>query len=154
MNTERIISVIGLGYVGLPVAVAFGKFCRAIGFDINTSRIKELQTGYDRTGEVTTEDLQSADILFTEKLEELALADFHIIAVPTPVDEAHQPDLSLMYRASETVATVLKKGDIVVYESTAYPAVTEDECVPVLERVSGLVCGRDFTIGYSPERFR
>jgi len=152
MNTERIISVIGLGYVGLPVAVAFGKVRRTVGFDINPVRIKELQTGYDRTGEVTAEDLQTADILFTEKLEELAQANFHIVAVPTPVDEAHQPDLSLMYRASETVGKVLKKGDIVVYESTVYPGVTEDECVPVLERVSGLVCGSDFTVGYSPER--
>lgn len=152
MNTERIISVIGLGYVGLPVAVAFGKVRRTVGFDINQLRIKELQSGYDRTGEVTSADLQAADILFTEKLEELAQADFHIVAVPTPVDEAHQPDLTLMYRASETVGKALKKGDIVVYESTVYPGVTEDECVPVLERVSGLVCGRDFTVGYSPER--
>lgn len=152
MNTSRIISVIGLGYVGLPVAVAFGKVRRTVGFDINGTRIKELQSGYDRTGEVTTADLQAADILFTEKLEELALADFHIVAVPTPVDNAHQPDLSLMYRASETVGKALKQGDIVVYESTVYPGVTEDECVPVLERVSGLVCGRDFKVGYSPER--
>ncbi|NTV50309.1 MAG: nucleotide sugar dehydrogenase [Geobacteraceae bacterium] len=152
MNGDRIISVIGLGYVGLPVAVAFGKVRRTVGFDINQLRIKELQTGYDRTGEVTTADLQGADILFTEKIEELAQADFHIVAVPTPVDEAHQPDLSLMYRASETVGKALKKGDIVVYESTVYPGVTEDECVPVLERVSGLLCGRDFTVGYSPER--
>jgi UDP-N-acetyl-D-galactosamine dehydrogenase len=152
MNRERIISVIGLGYVGLPVAVAFGKVRRTVGFDINPLRIKELQAGYDRTDEVTTADLQSADILFTEKLEELALADFHIVAVPTPVDEAHQPDLSLMNRASETIGKALKKGDIVVYESTVYPGVTEDECVPVLERVSGLVCGQDFTVGYSPER--
>ena len=152
MNSARIISVIGLGYVGLPVAVAFGKVRRTVGFDINSVRIKELQTGYDRTGEVTTADLQAADILFTENLEELAQADFHIVAVPTPVDDAHQPDLSLMYRASETVGKALKKGDIVVYESTVYPGVTEDECVPVLERVSGLVCGRDFTVGYSPER--
>jgi UDP-N-acetyl-D-galactosamine dehydrogenase len=152
MNSERIISVIGLGYVGLPVAVAFGKVRKTVGFDINKSRIQELQNGYDRTGEVTTADLQSADILFTEKIEELATADFHIVAVPTPVDEAHQPDLTLMYRASETVGKALKKGDIVVYESTVYPGVTEDECVPVLERVSGLVCGKDFTVGYSPER--
>jgi UDP-N-acetyl-D-galactosamine dehydrogenase len=152
MSSERIISVIGLGYVGLPVAVAFGKVRRTVGFDINPVRIRELQAGHDRTGEVTTEDLQSADILFTEKLEELAQADFHIVAVPTPVDEAHQPDLTLMYRASETVGAALKKGDIVVYESTVYPGVTEDECVPVLERVSGLVCGTDFTVGYSPER--
>jgi UDP-N-acetyl-D-galactosamine dehydrogenase len=152
MNRERIISVIGLGYVGLPVAVAFGKVRRTIGFDISMVRIKELQAGYDRTGEVTTSDLQTADILFTEKLEELAYADFHIVAVPTPVDEAHQPDLSLLYRASETIGAALKKGDIVVYESTVYPGVTEDECVPVLEKASGLVCGRDFTVGYSPER--
>ncbi|MGB9082488.1 MAG: nucleotide sugar dehydrogenase, partial [Desulfuromonadaceae bacterium] len=152
MNTERTISVIGLGYVGLPVAVAFGKVRRTIGFDINPVRINELKTGYDRTGEVTAADLHAADILFTDKLEELSLADFHIIAVPTPVDVAHQPDLSLIYRASETVAKALKKGDVVVYESTVYPGVTEDECVPVLQRVSGLVCGRDFTVGYSPER--
>ncbi|MDD2852698.1 MAG: nucleotide sugar dehydrogenase [Desulfuromonadaceae bacterium] len=151
-DNERIISVIGLGYVGLPVAVAFGKERRTVGFDINRARISELQAGYDRTGEVTDADLKRADILFTEKLEELAQADFHIVAVPTPVDEAHQPDLTLMYRASETVGKVLKKGDIVVYESTVYPGVTEDECVPVLERVSGLTCGRDFTVGYSPER--
>ena len=111
-----------------------------------------MQSGYDRTGEVTTADLQAADILFTEKLEELAQADFHIVAVPTPVDEAHQPDLTLMSRASETVGRALKKGDIVVYESTVYPGVTEDECIPVLEKVSGLVSGRDFTVGYSPER--
>jgi len=152
MQMERIISVIGLGYVGLPVAVAFGKVRRTIGFDINPLRISELQAGYDRTGEVTTEDLQAADILFTEKIEELALADFHIVAVPTPVDEANQPDLTLMFKASETVGKALKPGAIVVYESTVYPGVTEDECVPVLERVSGLVCGRDFTVGYSPER--
>ncbi|MEI6825812.1 MAG: nucleotide sugar dehydrogenase [Desulfuromonadales bacterium] len=152
MNRERIISVIGLGYVGLPVAVAFGKVRKTVGFDINPLRIAELKAGHDRTGEVTSADLQSADILFTEKLAELAQADFHIVAVPTPVDEAHQPDLSLMYRASETIGKALKKGDIVVYESTVYPGVTEDECVPVLERTSGLVCGVDFTVGYSPER--
>ena len=152
MKRDRIISVVGLGYVGLPVAVAFGKVRKTVGFDINQIRIKELQSGYDRTGEVTTADLQAADILFTEKLEELAQADFHIVAVPTPVDEAHQPDLTLMFRASETVGRALKKGDIVVYESTVYPGVTEDECVPVLEKVSGLVSGRDFTVGYSPER--
>jgi UDP-N-acetyl-D-galactosamine dehydrogenase len=152
MNKDRIISIIGLGYVGLPVAVAFGKVRRTVGFDINPIRISELRAGHDRTGEVTSEDLRSADILFTENTSELALADFHIVAVPTPVDEAHQPDLTLMYKASETVGKALKKGDIVVYESTVYPGVTEDECVPVLERVSGLRCGIDFTVGYSPER--
>ncbi len=152
MKKERIISVVGLGYVGLPVAVAFGKVRRTIGFDINPTRITELCNGYDRTGEVTTEDLKAADIIFTEKIEELALADFHIVAVPTPVDDANQPDLALMLKASRTVGEALKSGDIVVYESTVYPGVTEDECVPILEQVSGLVCGRDFTVGYSPER--
>lgn len=152
MNRERIISVVGLGYVGLPVAVAFGKVRRTVGFDINPVRIKELQAGHDRTGEVTSADLESADILFTDTIDVLSTANFHIVAVPTPVDDAHQPDLTLMYRASETIGKALKKGDIVVYESTVYPGVTEDECVPVLERVSGLSCGRDFTVGYSPER--
>ena len=149
---ERIISVVGLGYVGLPVAVAFGKCRRTIGFDINPTRIAELQAGHDRTSEVTAADLAAADILFTNQISELALADFHIVAVPTPVDAANQPDLTPMLRASETVGRALKKGDIVVYESTVYPGVTEDECVPVLERVSGLRCGEDFTVGYSPER--
>jgi len=152
MSSERIISVIGLGYVGLPVAVAFGKVRRTVGFDINPVRIKELQAGHDRTGEVASEDLCTADIHFTDSLTELAAADFHIIAVPTPVDAAHQPDLTLVLKASETVGKALKSGDIVVYESTVYPGVTEDECVPVLERFSGMICGRDFTVGYSPER--
>ncbi len=151
MNS-RTVSVIGLGYVGLPVAVAFGEKRKTIGFDINASRIEELKSGFDRTGEVDPEDLKSSDILFTDKIEELKLADFHIVAVPTPVDDANQPDLTPMFKASETVAKALKKGDIVVYESTVYPGVTEDECVPVLERVSGLTCGVDFTVGYSPER--
>jgi len=152
MSTGRTISVVGLGYVGLPVAVAFGKVRRTIGFDINRTRISELQAGHDRTGEVTAEELLSADILFTDEFDELALADFHIVAVPTPVDEANQPDLTLIYKASETVGKALKKGDIVVYESTVYPGVTEDECLPILERVSGLRGGEDFTVGYSPER--
>lgn len=148
----RIISVIGLGYVGLPVAVAFGKQGKTVGFDINANRIAELKNGYDRTGEVGVEELKAADILFTSSLEELRQADFHIVAVPTPVDDANQPDLTPMFKASETVAKALKKGDIVVYESTVYPGVTEDECVPILERISGLTCGPDFTVGYSPER--
>ena len=149
---NRVVSVIGLGYVGLPVAVAFGKVRRTVGFDINPGRITELRAGNDRTGEVSQEDLQAADILFTDKTEELALADFHIVAVPTPVDDAHQPDLTPMLKASETVGKALKRGDIVVYESTVYPGVTEDECVPVLEKVSGLTSGKDFFVGYSPER--
>jgi len=149
---NRKVSVIGLGYVGLPVAVAFGKVARTVGFDINARRIEELRQGRDHTGEVAPEELVAADILFTDRIEELRLADFHIVAVPTPVDEANQPDLTPVLRASETVGKALKKGDVVVYESTVYPGVTDDECVPVLERVSGLTCGSDFTVGYSPER--
>lgn len=152
VKVDRIVSVIGLGYVGLPVAVAFGKSRKTVGFDINSIRIHELREGNDRTGEVTAEDLKTADILFTDKIEELRLADFHIVAVPTPVDDANQPDLTPMLKASETVGKALKKGDIVVYESTVYPGVTEEECVPVLEKVSGLKCGSDFKVGYSPER--
>ena len=149
---KRIVSVVGLGYVGLPVAVAFGKIRRTVGFDINPERIRELKDGHDRTGEVEALDLKDANIIFTAEIEELKQADFHIVAVPTPVDDANQPDLSLMLKASETVGKALKRGDIVVYESTVYPGVTEDECVPVLERVSGLCCGVDFKVGYSPER--
>ena len=152
MKNERKVSVVGLGYVGLPVAVAFGRRGRTVGFDINAKRIEELLAGLDRTGEVTAAELAATDILFTAAIEELALADFHIVAVPTPVDEANQPDLTPVLRASETVARALKKGDIVVYESTVYPGVTEEECVPVLERISGLKCGEDFSVGYSPER--
>jgi UDP-N-acetyl-D-glucosamine/UDP-N-acetyl-D-galactosamine dehydrogenase len=152
MNRERIISVVGLGYVGLPVAVAFGKVRQTVGFDINPVRIEELRSGYDRTGEVTSQDLAAADILFTAKIDDLRKADFHIVAVPTPVDEAHVPDLGLVLKASESVGKALKPGAIVVYESTVYPGATEEECVPVLERVSGLRCGIDFTVGYSPER--
>jgi UDP-N-acetyl-D-galactosamine dehydrogenase len=149
---DRIVSVVGLGYVGLPVAVAFGRAGKTIGFDINKGRIDELKSGHDRTGEVSASELAETDILFTSSIEELQQADFHIVAVPTPVDTANQPDLSLLLRASETVGKALKKGDIVVYESTVYPGVTEEECVPVLERFSGLSCGKDFTVGYSPER--
>jgi UDP-N-acetyl-D-galactosamine dehydrogenase len=149
---HRKVSVIGLGYVGLPVAVAFGGKNRTIGFDVNRERISDLRRNIDRTGEVTAEELAASDLLFTDSIDELRQADFHIVAVPTPVDDAKRPDLSLLLRASETVGAALKKGDIVVYESTVYPGVTEDECVPVLERVSGLACGSDFTVGYSPER--
>lgn len=150
--TQRIVSVIGLGYVGLPVAVAFGSKRRTIGFDINSCRIAELKEGLDHTGEVTDEELRAADLVFTDSIADLAMADFHIVAVPTPVDSANQPDLTPLLKASETVGMALKHGDIVVYESTVYPGVTEDECVPLLERISGLQCGRDFTVGYSPER--
>ena len=152
INQNRVVSVVGLGYVGLPVAVAFGKAGKTVGFDIKPGRIEELKNNFDRTGEVTAEELNSADILFTDCITDLKLADFHIIAVPTPVDKANQPDLTPILRASETVAKALKRGDIVVYESTVYPGVTEEECAPILERISGLKCGTDFKIGYSPER--
>lgn len=148
----RRISVVGLGYVGLPVAVAFGKRSRVIGFDVNGKRIAELKKGLDRTGEAAPEDLGAADVLFTDDIEELKAADFHIVAVPTPVDEANQPDLTPVLRASEILGKALEKGSIVVYESTVYPGATEEECVPVLEKVSGLKCGDDFSVGYSPER--
>ena len=149
---SRKVSVIGLGYVGLPVAVAFGKKNRTIGFDVNPERIRELRDGHDRTGEVTSAELAETDLLFTASIDELRQADFHIVAVPTPVDDAKRPDLTLLLKASETVGKALKKGDIVVYESTVYPGATEEECVPVLERVSGLTRGKDFSVGYSPER--
>lgn len=149
---KRKVSVVGLGYVGLPVAVAMGKITKTIGFDIKADRIMELKAGKDHTGEVSAADLKKAHILFTDKIEDLRLADFHIVAVPTPVDNANRPDLTPVIRASETVGKALKKGDIVVYESTVYPGATEEDCVPVLERVSGLKCGRDFKVGYSPER--
>jgi UDP-N-acetyl-D-glucosamine/UDP-N-acetyl-D-galactosamine dehydrogenase len=148
----RNVSVIGLGYVGLPVAVAFGQKAQTIGFDINKKRLQELRNGIDNTGEVTTEKLNRTKILFTDKIEDLKKADFHIVAVPTPINEAKQPDLTPLLKASETVAKALKKGDIVVYESTVYPGATEEECVPILEMVSGLNCGIDFKVGYSPER--
>lgn len=152
MTHNRKISVIGLGYVGLPVAVEFGKRERVIGFDINARRVAELKKGVDHTGEVERRDLKAADVLYTCDPADLKAADFHIVAVPTPVDEAKRPDLTPVIRASETVGRQLKKGDIVVYESTVYPGATEEDCVPVLERESGLKCGRDFFIGYSPER--
>ncbi|MEZ4601750.1 MAG: nucleotide sugar dehydrogenase [Syntrophotaleaceae bacterium] len=149
---QRKVSVIGLGYVGLPVAVAFGRVGRTIGFDIDKQRIAELKAGHDRTGEATYPELAETDVIYTSAVEELHWADFHIVAVPTPVDGSKRPDLSLLLAASETVGRALKKGDIVVYESTVYPGATEEECAPVLERISGLKCGEDFTLGYSPER--
>lgn len=151
-DINRKISVIGLGYVGLPVAVAFGQNATVIGFDINKNRVEELKSGEDKTGEVASSELNVANILFTSNLEELAKADFHIVAVPTPIDSAKKPDLSPLLAASKTVSSILKKGDIVVYESTVYPGATEEECAPILEEGARLQCGKDFFIGYSPER--
>jgi len=150
--SERSISVIGLGYVGLPVAVVFGQVSKVIGFDINQNRIDELKDGIDKTGEVTSAELSAADVHFTSDINELSKADFHIVAVPTPIDGTKEPDLRPLLSASKTVGQILKKGDIVVYESTVYPGATEDECATVLEAESGLISGEDFFLGYSPER--
>ena len=149
---DRKISVIGLGYVGLPIAVEFGKRKEVIGFDINLDRINELQQGIDRTHQVTSAALAESKILYSHREEDLNRADFHIVTVPTPVNEAKQPDLSPLLSASTMLAGQLKPGDIVVYESTVYPGATEEVCVPILEQESGLVAGRDFFVGYSPER--
>ncbi|GAB3444294.1 nucleotide sugar dehydrogenase [Insolitispirillum peregrinum] len=148
----RKISVIGLGYVGLPVAVAFGRQAPVVAFDINSRRIAELKAGHDRTGEVDDHELAATSLILTDSPADLAQADFHIITVPTPIDDAMLPDLRPLISASRTIGKVLKKGDIVVYESTVYPGATEEDCVPVLEAESGLTFGRDFTVGYSPER--
>ncbi len=152
----RRISVIGLGYVGLPVAVAFargaGSDAPVIAFDIAPERIDELRRGVDRTGEVDPAELSGTALRITDDAAHLAEADFHIVTVPTPIDESRRPDLGPLRAASVSLGRQLKTGDIVVYESTVYPGVTEDVCVPILEAESGLTNGRDFTVGYSPER--
>ncbi|WP_107346708.1 nucleotide sugar dehydrogenase [Rhodopseudomonas palustris] len=150
---RRRIAVVGLGYVGLPVAVAFGRAgVPVVGFDIDATRIDELRTGRDRTNEVNADELSAAPVRYTADPTDLADCDFHIVTVPTPIDLAKRPDLSALTRASETVGRALKRGAIVVYESTVYPGATEEHCVPVLERASGLRAPDDFTVGYSPER--
>ena len=126
MKTRKI-SVIGLGYVGLPVAVAFGKKARTIGFDVSDGRLDELRNGIDRTNEISSKDLEDSNIVFTSDIKILSEADFHIVAVPTPIDDQRQPDLTPITKASETVGSALKKRDIVVYESTVYPGVTEED---------------------------
>ncbi len=147
------IAIIGLGYVGLPLAVEFGKRYDTIGFDINKRRVEELGKGIDRTLETTAEDIRSASRLrVTADSESLRACNVHIVTVPTPIDRHNRPDLTPVERATETVGKVLKAGDIVVYESTVYPGCTEEFCVPILERLSGLVFNRDFFCGYSPER--
>jgi UDP-N-acetyl-D-galactosamine dehydrogenase len=149
----RKIAVIGLGYVGLPVAVAFARTgANVIGYDIDTVRIAEIAAGNDRTREVAPEDLRIARARWTADANDLRTADFFIVTVPTPIDDQFRPDLRLLLKASELVGGALKQGDIVVYESTVYPGATEEDCMPVLERTSGLTGGRDFTLGYSPER--
>lgn len=147
------IGIIGLGYVGLPLAAEFGKVIDVVGFDINQERIQELRKGYDRTREVDAEELKASDKLtYTSDINDLKTVNYYIVTVPTPVDESKKPDLRPLVSASKTVGTVLKKGDIVIYESTVYPGCTEEVCVPVLEQTSGLKFNHDFYCGYSPER--
>ena len=148
----RKIAVVGLGYVGLPIAVAFGKRQRVIGFDINKAKIAELQKGLDRTGEVSDADLKVTEVQYTWQPSDLKAADFIIVAVPTPINKALQPDLTALRKSSELIGANLSPGSIVVFESTVYPGATEEVCLPILEQASGMKCGVDFTLGYSPER--
>lgn len=150
---EKKICVVGLGYVGLPLAVEFGKSYNVVGFDINQPRIVELQAGHDSTLEVTSEHLkQATKLAFSASLDDIKDCNIYIVTVPTPVDKVNRPDLTPLQKASKTVGSVLKKGDIVIYESTVYPGATEEVCVPVLEHCSGLKFNSDFFAGYSPER--
>ena len=150
-NTK--LAIIGLGYVGLPLAVEFGKKYPTLGFDINTARLEELSSGHDHTLEVDDEELAQAKLLsYSSSLDDLKTCNVFIVTVPTPINEHKQPDLTPLIKASETIGKALKKGDIVIYESTVYPGATEEDCVPVLEKFSGLKFNQDFFAGYSPER--
>lgn len=147
------IGVIGLGYVGLPLAVEFGKHYPTVGFDINKARVGELALGEDRTLEVTSEELKlAAKLVYTDDIELLKGCNTFIVTVPTPVDQRNIPDLTPLIKASETLGRVVKNGDVVIYESTVYPGATEEDCIPVIERISGLIFNQDFFAGYSPER--
>ena len=153
MNTNYNIGIIGLGYVGLPLAVEFGKKYNTIGFDISEKRITELNTGYDRTREITSIEIQNSNKLsFTNNFKDIAKCNFYIITVPTPIDKYNNPDLTPLKSASQIIGKILKKDDIVVYESTVYPGATEEVCVPILEEFSKLQYNKDFFCGYSPER--
>lgn len=150
---DKKIAVIGLGYVGLPLAVEFGKSLQVVGFDINAARIAELRSGKDSTLEVEPEDLKKADqLVYSDQLDDLAECGVFIVTVPTPIDKANRPDLTPLVKASETVGKAMKAGAVVIYESTVYPGCTEEVCVPVLEKHSGLKFNKDFFCGYSPER--
>jgi UDP-N-acetyl-D-galactosamine dehydrogenase len=152
-SREVRLAIIGLGYVGLPLAVEFGKHYDVVGFDINARRLEELRAGHDRTLETTAEELRSSRRLtFTNQIDDLRKTDVFIVTVPTPIDRHKSPDLTPLVKASETVGKALKKGAVVVYESTVYPGCTEEDCVPILEKFSGLKYNRDFFCGYSPER--
>jgi len=146
------LSLIGLGYVGLPIALGFAKKVSVIGFDINSPRIELMKKKKDPSGELDPEAFDNVDIRFTSNKEDLKEASFHIIAVPTPIDKNKLPDLSPLFGATRTVGSILKKGDYVIYESTVYPGATEEDCIPLLEQLSGLKYIRDFKVGFSPER--
>jgi UDP-N-acetyl-D-galactosamine dehydrogenase len=154
MNIENVnIAVIGQGYVGLPLAVEFGKKFKTIGFDINKSRVSELNSGFDYTLEVSTNELlESKNITFSSNVDDIRSCDVYIVTVPTPIDEFKKPDLTPLIKASEILGRVIKKGDVVIYESTVYPGATEEDCIPVVEQISGLIFNQDFFAGYSPER--
>lgn len=152
LNKEKKIAVIGLGYVGLPIALAFAKKISTIGFDINAKRVELMKNGIDPSNELDASVFQNSDIVFTDDLTVLKSATFFVVAVPTPVDEYNIPDLTPVIKASETIGKVIKRGDCVVFESTVYPGCTEEDCIPVIEKISGLKANIDFTYGYSPER--
>ncbi|HAM10791.1 MAG TPA: nucleotide sugar dehydrogenase, partial [Bacteroidales bacterium] len=152
LKKETSLSVIGLGYVGLPIALEFAKQLKVTGFDIKPARVELMRKGIDPSNELTPEAFENTDIFLTSDPDDLKSASFHIIAVPTPTNRNNLPDLTPVLKASETVGKVLKKGDYVVYESTVYPGCTEEDCVPVLERFSGLKYCVDFKVGFSPER--
>jgi len=152
INKENKLALVGLGYVGLPIALEFAKHISVIGFDINSERVEKMKNNIDPSDELTEKDFKGTDIEFTASAEDLKAAQFYIVAVPTPVDEHKVPDLNPVKKASETVGKVLKKGDYVVYESTVFPGCTEEDCIPILEKTSGLKFRDDFKVGYSPER--
>lgn len=152
VSKEKTAAVIGLGYVGLPLAIAFAGRLRVIGFDIDEGRLEKLRQGIDPAGELEAEAFEGKDIVFTSSTERLKEASFYIVTVPTPIDRHNRPDLSALLSATRLIGSVLSKGDYVVYESTVYPGCTEEDCVPLLEELSGLKAGRDFKTGYSPER--
>ncbi len=152
IDKEATMSVVGLGYVGLPIALAFARHIRVIGFDINAERVEMMRNQIDPSEELEAKDFKGCDITFSADPEDLKRAQFHIVAVPTPINPSNHPDLKPLLGATRTVASALKPGDYVVYESTVYPGCTEDDCVPVLEEVSGLSFNKDFKVGYSPER--
>ena len=152
VNKETKLALIGLGYVGLPIALEFAKKIKVVGFDINQKRVDMMKNQIDPSDELVASDFEGCDIEFTADIDDLKECTFFIVAVPTPIDESKEPNIKPLLGASTTVAKALKKGDYVVYESTVYPGCTEDDCIPVLEEVSGLKWKEDFNVGYSPER--